>query len=219
MFTEDQIKKIQQAKSIGIESTSGTITKVDIYFINETTLPTTYTTSNNLTIAVPKFSIVVEEFTSVDYTKKYRCVLYNRVNATMANVRPGMVLSAVSDGKVYASVTAAGCFFVNQHIQNAELSHSGGNFTFTANSYQRVFDIVGTPAGLQNKSVLGVSYKKGGTEFVITEEYGARDITIGASTYSALINERQIMNIDNENYFVPEKLSANPTVIVADINI
>lgn len=218
-FTEEQIKKIQQVKSIGIQDTAGTISKVDIYFINETTLPTTYTTPNNLTIAVPKFSIVVEQFTSVDYTKKYRCVLFNRVNATITNVRPGMVLSAVSYGKVYATVSTAGCFFVNQHIQNSELSHSWGNFTFNANSYQRVFDIVGTPSGMQNKSLLGVSYKKGGVEFAITEEYGSRDITIGGSTYSAIINERQIMNIDNENYFVPEKLTNNPINIVADVNI
>lgn len=219
LFTEDQIKKIQQSKSIGIQDMAWTIVKRKIYFINETPLPTVYTTPNNLTINVPKFSIVIEEFTAVDYTKKYRCVLYNRVNANMTNVRPGMVLNTSGRGKVYLSIPTAWCFFVNQHIQNSELSYSGGSFTFTSQSYQRVFDIIGTPAGMQNNSLLGVSYKKGGVEFAITEEYGTRDVTLGGGIYSALINERQIINIDNENYFVPEKLSSLPSVIVADTDI
>ena len=108
LFTEDQIKKIMQSNSIGIEDTSGTITKLDIKFINETEIPTTHLTQNGLTIAVPKFSIVVEEFTSVDYTKKYRAVLYNRINVATTNIRPGMIIDAGSDDiKVYATVSGA----------------------------------------------------------------------------------------------------------------
>lgn len=52
-----------QSNSIGIEDESGTITKLDIKFINETEIPTTHLTQNGLTIGVPKYSIVVEEFT------------------------------------------------------------------------------------------------------------------------------------------------------------
>jgi|GEM_PF-6685383 hypothetical protein len=108
LFTEDQVKKIMQSNSIGIEDEAGTITKLDIKFINETEIPTTHLTQNGLTIGVPKFSIVVEEFASVDYTKKYRAVLYNRINVATANIRPGMIIDAGGDDiKIYATVSGA----------------------------------------------------------------------------------------------------------------
>lgn len=125
-FTEDQIKKIMQVNSIGVQDRAGTITKLDIYFINETEIPVAYTTPNALTISVPKYAIVTEEFTAVDYTKEYRAVLYNRINCTITNCRPGMIIDTGNDDiKVYARVSTLNALFVNQHVQNTELAYAG----------------------------------------------------------------------------------------------
>ncbi len=201
-LSDEDVKVLRNMSNVALRKKgSSSVSPVRINFLNDTLTPLQYRFSDtDLWISVPSNSMIVD-YTSITWDKSYTLVCYNKIEtADASDCRVGMVINAGGDDMRIYKISWDDIYV--DHIVYSSLPWSG-TFTFTAESYQRVFDVTTS----KTKSLLGAKYKKGSTIFSILDE----------SSWGK--NECTLLYKNNHMYSVPEKFTTDITTIVADRDI